>query len=719
MDDRIALAEAPRGIDEKETVSLEFQNEETPFLEDEKETVSLEFQNKETAFFEDEKETSFLKDQDEEIPVSEDEKVTSFLKDQDKEIPVSEDEKITASIRSRGEQTPVFEDEKIRSLLMALSPEPSVSESDEITPSSKDLYERPSVSESDEIAPSLEKGTASMERGTASVEKGTASINNAVPLEQETESTPDEKIPVFKEERYEIHKVLGKGGQGKVFLVWDSVIGKYFAIKVFQLEGLNEEVDIKKLQDEIKIPQRIKHALIASIYDAVELKDGSFGIKMEFVDGVDLHTWIVNEVRNNRFNAADSVLTVLINLSEALAAAHKEGVVHRDLKPFNVILKDKNPAQPILLDFGLAFLTDDSSKQKAAGTLAYMAPEQLKKGAKLDGRADLFALGVMAYKMFTGLFPPCSLVNFRKTNVVPRIYVKDIDPVFKYNPRVPAALDQLIRSLMAYEASERFGSAAELAVQLKGITLISGDEAAFKNDPHKDTFSSVEFIEIPQGSFEIGSFEKDAPECERPRRRVTLDAYEISVFLVTNFVYREFLTHSGFPNPPWINDYDLGKDDCPVVGVTWDEAMACCRWLSGALPTEAQWEKAARGTDRRTYPWGDEYDPLRANIDCSQRTTTPVGVFPDGRSFYGVMDMAGNVREWCYDWYKPQAYVHLTHGQRNPIGHEKGTEKCLRGGGYRSLRYEARSTFRGHKNKETREPDIGFRVAKIKHGECL
>ncbi|QWR77220.1 bifunctional serine/threonine-protein kinase/formylglycine-generating enzyme family protein [Candidatus Magnetomonas plexicatena] len=544
------------------------------------------------------------------------------------------------------------------------------------------------------------------------VEGPTVSLDTGVNPEIHT----SKKTPLFKDSRYDVRRKLGTGGQGTVYLVWDNVVEKPFAIKVLPAAYLNNRVNFARFQDEIKIPQRIKHPLIASIHDAVELKDGSFGIKMEFIGGTDLLSWIADVVRPDRFKAADDVLTVLINLSEALAAAHENGVIHRDLKPSNVILKDGNPAHPILLDFGLAFLSGEGLKQRAAGTFAYMAPEQVHDNAELDGKADLFALGVIVYKMFTGFLPPCSLKDFEKTLTVPSIPIRDIEPIFKYNPRVPASLDYLIRSLLAHDPSERFGGAAELVRELRTIKLISPDDIVFRDNPVHDVINSIDFIVIPSGSFDIGGAEKGCSQCEKPMRRVTLNTYEISVHPITNAIYREFLKHSGFPKPPWIDDTEFGRDNCPVVGVTWDEAMACALWLNGSLPTEAQWEKAAKGTERRIYPWGNEYAAFKANVEGCQKTTTPVGAFKDGKSFYGVLDMAGNVREWCFDWYNPEAYTYLTSGNRDPKGPQTGTEKSLRGGGYRSLHYEARCSFRGHRDKDKREPDIGFRVVRVKVG---
>jgi formylglycine-generating enzyme required for sulfatase activity len=159
----------------------------------------------------------------------------------------------------------------------------------------------------------------------------------------------------------------------------------------------------------------------------------------------------------------------------------------------------------------------------------------------------------------------------------------------------------------------------------------------------------MEMVLIPAGAFLMG----DDDRSDNPRRTVSLDAYWISRHPVTVKQYRAFCSATGraFPGAPswgW-------NDDHPMVNVSWDDAQAFCAWAGMTLPTEAQWEKAARGTDGRKFPWGDEWD--KNKCQCSKKdygdagSTAPVGSYPQGASPYGVLDMAGNVRERCEDKY--------------------------------------------------------------------
>ena len=163
-----------------------------------------------------------------------------------------------------------------------------------------------------------------------------------------------------------------------------------------------------------------------------------------------------------------------------------------------------------------------------------------------------------------------------------------------------------------------------------------------------------ETIYIPPDPFLMGSQEgKGIPTCEIPQHEVSLPAYRIGKYPVTNEQYAEFIRQSGrmvAPQSGW--EGQIPPDDKlkhPVMGVTWYDARAYCEWLSEqsgrqyGLPSEAQWEKAARGTDGRIYPWGDEWDPSRCNYGSGQ--TTPVDAYP-AQTVYGCYDMVGNVREW-------------------------------------------------------------------------
>jgi formylglycine-generating enzyme required for sulfatase activity len=172
---------------------------------------------------------------------------------------------------------------------------------------------------------------------------------------------------------------------------------------------------------------------------------------------------------------------------------------------------------------------------------------------------------------------------------------------------------------------------------------------------------------IPAGEFTMGSDEEDTEgaaleygivkpwfEDEHPQRRVALPAYFIDRFEVTNAHYARYLAETNHhPPSQWESGrYPAGQERYPVNNVTWEEANAYCAWAGKALPTEAQWEKAARGPDGRLYPWGNEFDPERANIGGRANGPRPVGSFEAGQSPYGVHDMVGNLWEWTADWYE-------------------------------------------------------------------
>ncbi|HEY5627574.1 MAG TPA: SUMF1/EgtB/PvdO family nonheme iron enzyme [Nitrospira sp.] len=217
---------------------------------------------------------------------------------------------------------------------------------------------------------------------------------------------------------------------------------------------------------------------------------------------------------------------------------------------------------------------------------------------------------------------------------------------------------------------------------------------------------------VPAGEFIMGSDKGD--DDEQPIHRVFLDSFYIDKFEVTNSRYARFVK-AMLLEPPWSfadKDTPIVRADRPVRWVNWMEALGYCLWAGKRLPTEAEWEKAARGPDGRIYPWGNEA-PTSAQAVFGLKegtdTVSQVGNRDAGKSPYGVHDMAGNLYEWTMDWYDDRYYSDLT--AINPRGPMQGTSKAQRGGSYTNTPYRLRSTFRTKGDPMEQEHNVGFRCA--------
>ncbi len=223
--------------------------------------------------------------------------------------------------------------------------------------------------------------------------------------------------------------------------------------------------------------------------------------------------------------------------------------------------------------------------------------------------------------------------------------------------------------------------------------------------------------DIPEGFFVMGFDGTQALEDERPSHRVWLDAFSMDVHEVTTAQYASFLAATGRSVPWQWETVDLSQHgERPVIGVDWHDAQAYCQWKGKRLPTEAEWEKAARGTDGRLYPWGNQVPTkelanfaLGARFSYSQ-VLLPVRSYEQGKSPYGLYQMAGNVYEWVQDWYATNYYD--TSPDRNPQGPGQGQFKVMRGGSWSDLPKYLLTYGRFKLPPETRNSYTGFRCAK-------
>jgi formylglycine-generating enzyme required for sulfatase activity len=246
----------------------------------------------------------------------------------------------------------------------------------------------------------------------------------------------------------------------------------------------------------------------------------------------------------------------------------------------------------------------------------------------------------------------------------------------------------------------------------------------------------VPMMLVPAGEFIMGDTVDNAmAECqnyqidcsrewftnEEPVHKVFLDAFYIDKYEVTNALYKTCVDKGICQRPKrtdaWTFSNYYGQhpyDNYPVVYVDWNMAAAYCRWRAARLPTEAEWEKAARGTDGRTYAWGAKFDSARANYFRSPMplNTMRVQSFPNGQSQYGVFNMTGNVWEWVADWYQSDYYSTLNDNTVNPKGSSKGQERVLRGGGWLDNVSSLRAAYRFNVNPTFNGYDAGIRCAR-------
>jgi formylglycine-generating enzyme required for sulfatase activity len=221
---------------------------------------------------------------------------------------------------------------------------------------------------------------------------------------------------------------------------------------------------------------------------------------------------------------------------------------------------------------------------------------------------------------------------------------------------------------------------------------------------------------VPAGEFTMGSDKGD--EDEFPAHHVQLNAFYIDKFEVTNGRFAKFV-EAIQSEPPWgfeDKDTPVTHADRPVRWVNWMDAMGYCLWAGKRLPTEAEWEKAARGTDGRIYPWGsDPPTPVHAVYglkEGSAETTSVIGDRDKGQSPYGAHDLAGNLYEWVMDWYAEDYYMNFASNPAvNPRGPAEGTAKVQRGGSYINSPYRLRSSFRTKSDPAEHDPHVGFRCA--------
>ena len=226
----------------------------------------------------------------------------------------------------------------------------------------------------------------------------------------------------------------------------------------------------------------------------------------------------------------------------------------------------------------------------------------------------------------------------------------------------------------------------------------------------QEKLSEHEMIEVPAGEFKMG--DDEAGSDEYPMHTVLLNAFLIDKYPISNAQYKMFVDITAHRPPPhWTSGtYAIDEADQPVANVSWHDAQAYALWVNKRLPTEAEWEKAARGQKGQTYPWGDAFRKDNVNCNNEYDGATEVGQFPGGASPYGVMDMCGNVSEWVEDWYFDDFYKDSPID--NPPGPAGGQYRVMRGGFFGENKAGVRCSSRHYSPPASMQEHVGFRCAK-------
>jgi serine/threonine-protein kinase len=517
---------------------------------------------------------------------------------------------------------------------------------------------------------------------------------------------------------YIVLSPLGEGGFGEVYMVRPQLIRKPLALKIIKPDIVRENPQIhERFIREMEILSKLQHPRIVQIMDArthryedlelpffvMEYLPMCLGDLIGEVDEVrrmaaSTMDFYIEESPSARLSLEET-LRIGEQLCDVLEYIHGEGILHLDLTPRNVLLRDRESMELKLCDFGIARTVGEErftliSRRSIYGTPYYIAPELLY-GRKADARADIYSLGAILYRVLTG-FPPGTASPDQLVEGVPK-YVSEA----------------IVRATMP-DVDRRVGSVSELRRMLfppskREVERVVVVERIAPEEERRELPVEIvgkdgaPMVLIPAGEFQMGDHFDEGGEDERPVHTVYLDAFYIDKYEVTNELYARFLNEIGSVKDEeghLLIDIDSeycliefaggryrpkpGYEKHPVVEVSWWGAVAYAKWAGKRLPTEAEWEKAARGgLVGKRYPWGDEISHDMANYwDPGGRDrwemTSPVGSFPPNG--YGLYDMAGNVWEWCADWYDENYYSRSP--RRNPKGPESGEFRVVRGGSW-------------------------------------
>jgi serine/threonine-protein kinase len=521
--------------------------------------------------------------------------------------------------------------------------------------------------------------------------------------------------------KYLLERFLG-GGMSHVFQATDTVLNRTVCVKILTPEGAADEDTRARFLAEAKMSASLVHDNVIRIFDyGQEL--GHPYIVMEFLTGSDLRS----AIRSNTTGDLADRLNIAIQGAKALEYVHSKKLIHRDIKPDNLHIDLSGRVR--LMDFGIAKSQDLHLTKTGfqVGTPYYMSPEQVM-GEPATERVDIYAYGILLYELFTGVRPI-------EGETVERLFYQILHEPLKLDALLAAQLPQPLVSLIvrmtAKKPEDRPATFGEVIRALEGgapaepepvhsgkkvtglmlafaLVVVAGfigltmwkldairTSVAVRSSPEPIIKSPAgDLVIVPKGEFLAGE----------DRHKAELPAFYIDKTEVTNAAYAVFAQEKNRPVP-------TAAPDLPVVNVATIEAKDFCAWAGKRLPTPLEWEKAARGSDGRIYPWGNDPDPDKAVTD--NKPLAPANSLQGAGSPYGVMNLAGNVWEWVDETRSPsEGAVNALAAVLNPPPTATEPWYAAKGGSFdRPIAHAVAYEFITLPARMT-APNVGFRCAK-------
>jgi formylglycine-generating enzyme required for sulfatase activity len=572
---------------------------------------------------------------------------------------------------------------------------------------------------------------------------------------------------------YQIIKKIGQGALGQLFLAEHRFMKKQFALKILPEDITQDRAFLQRFEQEVGLLASLNHSNIVKTHNISYANGQYFLVTDCIVDDLGETTNLAQYVMARRHELTeDEIYNILSQIAEALDYAHHlkgKGVVHRGIKLNNILVSpQKDSVHVALSDFGLSRLigtgtfltrtfkmvaetiglkktTEAHEKLTPLHTtflqsFQFLAPEQKRvdKSDLVDFKADNYAFGVLTYWLLLGEFPegifpmPSHLQNGLDYDwdtliksclqLDPKLRAENLVDLLQKIKNEPQPNEQHLRPVIQSAEIKR----PEIDPDPASIFVI--DTAVKQYVPEEKNASEIqplltEMVVVKGGAFWQGS--NDGNRDEMPKHQIQLNSFAIDIHPVTNEQFVRFLEAMGGEKDSNHNDIIRLKDSRikrsagklsiesgyvkhPVVGVTWYGAVAYAKWVGKRLPTEAEWEIAALGElDGALFPSGEDLERSQANFFSSD-TTAVKSYQPNS---VGLYDMAGNVYQWCHDWYGYTYYEVAAQEPDNPQGPLQGVYRVLRGGCWKSLKEDLRCSRRHRNNPGTVNSTYGFRCA--------